>query len=136
MAKHQKNNPSQQHESVLRLLCVLLSLLSSFALVFYGISLVGSAAPGLHLSVFAYVTIAYGLGNVAILSLAWTTRVAGSSMAYQLLAFSYFGIFVVDTLKRGIDASNEVIGLLLLAAILYSNGMAIRKVVERPPRQG
>ncbi|PLX86744.1 MAG: hypothetical protein C0614_03660 [Desulfuromonas sp.] len=134
MANHRKSSPSRQHETILRVLCVVLSLLSSFALVFYGISLIGRATPGLHLSVFAYVTIAYGLGNIAILSLAWTSRVAGASMAYQLLALCYFGIFVVDTLKGGIGASNEVIGLLLLAAILYSNGLAIRKVVERPVR--
>lgn len=136
MTAQSKKNPSKLHETILRALFILLSVASSFALVFYGISLLSGSDTGLHLSTFAYVTMAYGLGNIAILSLAWRSRPQHATTVYQLIALCYFGVFVIDTLRGGLESSTEIVGLLLLAAVLCSNGIAISKVVDRPNPAG
>ncbi|MDT8441102.1 MAG: hypothetical protein RQ723_05545 [Desulfuromonadales bacterium] len=128
--------PAPQHDAILRLLAIILSLLTSFALVFYGLNLINSPHAGLHLSTFAYVTIAYGLGNVAILSLAWNSRIAAALPVHRLIAFCYFGIFAFDRFKGGFTSGRDLLILLVLAAVLYSNGVAVQKVIERPDKAG
>lgn len=134
--KQTEKSPAPQHEAILRLLAIVLSLLTSFALVFYGISLLNSPHAGMHLSTFAYVTLAYGLGNVAILSLAWNSRIAAALAVHRLIAFCYFGIFAFDLFKAGVWSGRELLLLLVLAAVLLGNGVAVKKVIERPGKSG
>jgi len=116
---------------VLMISLIALTVLSSFFLTYYGVNIVMSGtAPGSTLT-FSYITIAYGLGSLAVLSLAWSSREAWSVTVIKLFAFCYLGVVVMDTFRDGLQGGLEVIRILVLAVILCGNWLAVKKVVER-----
>ena len=107
------------------------TVLTSFFLTFYGVNVVMSgAAPGSSLT-FSYVTIAYGLGSLAILSLAWSSREVWCVMVIKLFALCYLGVVLMDILRDGLQGVEEIILVLPLAVVLGANWLAVKKVVER-----
>jgi hypothetical protein len=109
-----------------------LSLLSSFAFVYYGVNVISGGMATQWLTTFAYVTAGYGLGNIAILSLAWNSRSSWAVNANMVIAFSYLGVFVIDAVNLGVDGPMELIGILMVALILWCNWMTIKTVIARP----
>ena len=108
----------KKSENSIMYLFLTLSVLSSFAFVYYGVNVISGGMATQWLTAFAYVTAGYGLGNIAILSLAWNSRSSWAVNANMLIAFSYFGVFVIDAVNLGIDDLSELIGILMVALIL------------------
>ena len=107
------------------------TVLTSFFLTYYGVNIVMSGtAPGGTLT-FSYVTIAYGLASLAILSLAWSSRETWCVTVIKLFAFCYLGVVIMDMFRDGLQGAQEVIPVLALAFVLCANWLAIKKVVER-----
>jgi len=107
------------------------TVLTSFFLTFYGVNVVMSGtAPGSSLT-FSYVTIAYGLGSLAVLSLAWSSREAWCVTVIKLFALCYLGVVVMDMFRDGLQGVLEIITVLILAVALCVNWLAVKKVVER-----
>lgn len=107
------------------------TVLTSFFLTFYGVNVVMSgAAPGNTL-MFSYVTIAYGLGSLAILSLAWSSREAWCVTVIKLFALCYLGVVIMDMFRHGLQGVQEIIPVLALTVALCANWLAVKKVVER-----
>lgn len=116
---------------VLMISLIALTVLTSFFLTYYGVNIVMSGtAPGSTLT-FSYVTIAYGLGSLAILSLAWSSRERWSEKVIKMFALCYLGVVVMDTFRDGLQGSLEILRILVLAAVLCCNWLAVKKVVER-----
>ena len=110
---------------------IALTVLSSFFLTFYGVNIVMSGtAPDATLT-FSYVTIAYGLGSLAILSLAWSSREVWCVTVIKLFALCYLGVVLMDILRDGLQGVEEIILVLPLAVVLGANWLAVKKVVER-----
>lgn len=110
---------------------IVLSVLTSFIFISYGMSIVMADSPARGLMVFAYVTIAYGLANVAILSVAWSSRDAWSNGASKFIAMCFFGVFIMETMNAGMKSPLGVVGILVLVLVLWANCFAVKKVVER-----
>ena len=107
------------------------TVLTSFFLTFYGVNIVMSGtAPDATLT-FSYVTIAYGLGSLAILSLAWSSREAWCVTVIKLFALCYLGVVIMDMFRDGLQGMLEIIPVLALAAVLCANWLAVKMVVER-----
>jgi hypothetical protein len=116
---------------VIMISLIALTVLSSFFLTYYGVNIVMSGtAPGSTLT-FSYVTIAYGLGSLAILSLAWSSRETWSVTVIKLFALCYLGVVVMDAFRHGLQDGLEIIRILALAVVLCANWLAVKKVVER-----
>ena len=64
----------KKHDVIFMVGLIVLSAVSSFLFTFYGLTTIMSGGATQQSTVFAYVTVAYGLGNLAILSLAWSSR--------------------------------------------------------------
>ena len=119
------------HDTILMFGLMLLSVISSFLLVAYGMSIVMSDKAAHGIVVFAYVTVGYGLANVAILSIAWGSREAWAIAASKFISLCFLGVFVMDMINAGMKSSLGAVGILVLALILSANWLAIKKVVER-----
>lgn len=122
----------KQQDKTLLIGFIVLSVLSSFGFIYYGVGVISDKMASQWLSTFAYVTTAYGMGNVAILSLAWNTRSNWAPNVNMLLGISYLGVFVMDAFKIGIQGPLEMVGILGVAVVLWCNWMTVKKVVERP----
>ena len=110
---------------------IALTVLTSFFLTYYGMNIVMSGtAPGSTLT-FSYITIAYGLGSLAVLSLAWSSREAWCVTVIKLFALSYLGVVVLDTMRDGLQGSMDILRILALAVVLCGNWLAVKSVVER-----
>jgi hypothetical protein len=119
------------HDLLFLIGLIVLSVLTSFIFISYGMSIVMADSPARGLMVFAYVTIAYGLANVAILSVAWSSRDAWSNGASKFIAMCFFGVFIIETLNAGMKSPLGVVGILVLVLVLWANCFAVKKVVER-----
>lgn len=116
---------------VLMIGLIAITVLTSFFLTFYGVNVVMSGtAPGSTLT-FSYVTIAYGLASLAILSLAWSSREAWCVTVIKLFALCYLGVVIMDTFREGLQGIPEIIRVLALTVVLFANWLAVKKVVER-----
>jgi hypothetical protein len=122
----------KQQEKVLLISFIVLSVLSSFAFIYYGVGVISDVMASRWLTIFAYVTTAYGMGNMAVLSLAWSTRSSWAAHVNMVMALSYLGVFVMDVVNIGIQGGLEIVGILGVAVVLWCNWMTIKKVVERP----
>lgn len=120
----------KKQETILLFGLLILSALSSFLFVMYGVNVINSGREP-WVTTFAYVTVAYGLGNIAILSVAWSSRDVWAAAANKLIALCYFGVFVMDSVNAGIKSSAEILAIMLLALILLANWFAVKKVIER-----
>jgi hypothetical protein len=110
---------------------VILSVLTSFAFIFYSMGVITGGSASRWLVVFAYVTGGYGLGNIAVLSVAWNTREKWALEVHKLIALCYLGVFTMDALKAGFRSGYEIFGILVLALVLWANWLAVKKVIQR-----
>lgn len=121
----------KKHDSILMVGLMVFSALTSFMFIFYGMNVIMAESPPAWSMTFAYLTAAYGLANIAILSVAWSSRQSWSGTANKFIALCYLGAFVMDTVNAGIKGGLEVAGILILALILYVNWLAVGKVAAR-----
>ena len=117
-----------QQEKILLYGFAAFSVLSSFLLVFYAVNVNFSPAASDWLQAFAYVAGGYGLFNIYILSWAWRSQAAWAINANLVIAACFFGVFVLDIIKDGLQQpATELGGLIGLAAILVINWLAVKK---------
>jgi hypothetical protein len=121
----------KRQESILLAMFVILSVLTSFAFIFYSVGVITGGSASRWMVVFAYVTGGYGLGNVAVLSAAWNTRAGWAPDAHKLIALCYLGVFIMDVVKAGFSSGYEIFGILVLALVLWTNWLAVKKVIQR-----
>ncbi len=105
--------------------------LSSFVFVYYALGILTAPAAPEWDKVFAYVTAGYGLGNIYILSAAWRGGGTWPAWANKLFAFCFFGVFLLDMWKTGVESSLEYVGALGVAGVLWLNWFAVKKAGVR-----
>lgn len=121
----------KKHDIIFLTGLIVLSVLTSFAFIFYGMNIImeGTAVRGVM--IFAYVTTSYGLANVAILSVAWGSRNEWSNGASKFIAMCYLAVYALETMNAGLKGPLGVVGILVLVLILFGNCYTVKKVVER-----
>jgi hypothetical protein len=82
-------------------------------------------------TVFAYVCIAYGLGSLAVLSLAWSSREVWAVTAIKLFGFCFVGVCVIDFFRKGVQDTLGVAAIIIVVIAASANWLAVKKVVER-----
>ena len=120
-----KNNP------MLMIGLISLSILLSFLFVLYGLNIIMSDEAAHGITIFAYVTISYGLANIAILSIAWSNREAWATGASKFISLCFLGVFIMDMINAGMKSAVGVVGILALALALCINWFAVKTVIER-----
>ncbi len=111
---------------------VLFSAISSFVFVFYAVSINLSGTGSQWLKIFAYVAGGYGLMNIYILSLAWSTRAAWTIKANMLIGACFFGVFAMDSIREGFkDGAAGFGGVSGLAYVLWLNWLTVKKLCQR-----
>jgi hypothetical protein len=121
----------KRQEGVLLAMFVILSVLTSFAFIFYSVGVITGGSASRWMTVFAYVTGGYGLGNIAVLSAAWNTRAEWAPAAHKLIALCFLGVFIMDVVRAGLSSGYEIFGILVLAFVLWTNWLAVKKVIRR-----
>lgn len=121
----------KKHDTILMFGLIGLSAITSFFFVLYGMNVILSESAPRSIMTFAYVTTAYGLANIAILSLAWSTREAWADGASKFISLCYLSVFVMDMVNAGMKSSLSVPGILALVVVLVANWFAIQKVITR-----
>jgi len=121
----------KRQEGILLAMFVILSVLTSFAFIFYSMGVITGDGASRWMVVFAYVTGGYGLGNIAVLSAAWNTRANWTPDVHKLIALCYLGVFIMDVVKAGFSSGYEIFGILVLALVLWTNWLAVKKVIQR-----
>lgn len=119
-----------KHDSIFLTGLILLSILTSFMFIFYGMGIIMSHGVAGPVMTFAYVTTAYGLANMAILSIAWTSRDASAGAVSKLVALCFLGVFIMNRFMAGFHLI-DIASVLALALMLALNFFAVKKVVER-----
>lgn len=102
--------------------------LVSFVFVYYALGVLNTPQAPQWDRVFAYVAIGYGLGNLYILSAAWRFKGNWSLWAHKLIALCFFGVFAIDLWRSGIRTGYELIGGLGMAAVLWLNWYAVKRL--------
>jgi hypothetical protein len=121
----------KRQEGILLAMFAILSVLTSFAFIFCSVGVITGGSASRWMVVFAYVTGGYGLGNIAVLSAAWNTRAKWAPEVHKLIALCYLGVFIMDVVKAGFNSGYEVFGILVLAFVLWTNWLAVKKVIQR-----
>lgn len=121
----------KRQDGILLAMFVILSVFTSFAFVFYGLGILTGHSASRWMVVFAYVTAGYGLGNIAVLSVAWNTRAEWAPGVHKLIALCYFGTFILDVAKAGFSSGYEIFGIFIIALVLWTNWLAVKKVIQR-----
>ena len=121
----------KKHDIIFLVGLVVLSALTSFVFISYGLNIILSDKVSRGPQVFAYVTTSYGLANIAILSIAWNSREVWSNTASKFIAMCFFAVFIMDTINAGMKSPLGVVGILVLALILVLNCFTVKKVVDR-----
>ena len=120
-----------KHDFVIMVGLIALHVLSSFLLTFYGMNIVMSGKAPDSALVFAYVAIAYGLGSLTVLSLAWGSREAWAVTASKLFGFSFAGVCIIDFVRYGLNSNLGAAAIVFVVVIVCANWLAVKKVVER-----
>ena len=118
-------------DAVLRTGFAIFSAITSFAFVFFGVSVITGEFPSHWMSAVAYVAGGYGLANIYILSWAWRNQADWPMLANKFFALCFLGVLVVDAISQGINNLTQVLVLLGLACVLVINWFAIKKVCQR-----
>ena len=105
--------------------------LTSFVFVYYAVGILTAAHAPEWDEVFAYVTAGYGLGNIYILSAAWRGGASWPLWANKLIAFCFFGVFLLDMWKTGVENPLEYLGALGVAGVLWLNWYAVKQICRR-----
>ena len=121
----------KKHDTILMYGLTGVSVISSFLFVMYGMSIILSKIADQGLMVFAYVTTAYGLANIAILSVAWSSRESWAEGANKFIALCFLGVFVMDMVNKGMKSPLSAVGILFVALIMLANWFAVKKVITR-----
>ena len=121
----------KKHDTILMYGLSGVSIISSFLFIMYGMNIILSDVAAHGLMVFAYVTTAYGLANIAILSLAWSSRESWADGANKFIALCFLGVFVMDMVNKGMKSPLSAVGILFVALILTANWFAVKKVISR-----
>jgi len=121
----------KKHDTIIMFGLIVFSALTSFMFASYGMNIILAPSPPVWGLTFAYVTTAYGLANIAILSIAWSSRQPWATVANKFIALCYLGAYIMDAVNGGFKSSLEVVGILLLALVLLTNWLAVKKVVAR-----
>lgn len=117
-----------EQQSIFRIGLAVFSGLVSFMFVFYGVSILMSGPVSEWPKIYAYVSAGYGLGNIYILSAAWRSNTTWPAWANKLIALCFFGVFLIDKWKGGMESALELIGVAIVAAVLALNWYAVRVV--------
>lgn len=120
-----------KHDNVFMTGLIVLSVLSSFMFIFYGMGIIMAQGVTTAVMTFAYVAAAYGLANMAILSLAWSSREAWSGAVSKLVALCFLGVFIMNRFMAGFRLV-DLASVAALALVLSLNYFAVKKVSERP----
>lgn len=120
-----------KHDYIIMVGLIALCVLSSFLFTFNGINIVMSGQAPNSALVFAYVMIAYGLGSLAVLSIAWSSREAWSVTAVKLFGFCFLGVCIMDFVRSDMQGKLGISGLVIVAVVVCANWLAVKKVVER-----
>lgn len=120
-----------KHDFIIMIGLIALSVLSSFLFTFYGMNIVMSDNAPDNALLFAYVTIAYGLASLAVLSLAWSSREVWAISASKLFGLCFTGVCIMDFIRTGMQDKLGISGVVIVAVIACANWMAVKKVVER-----
>ena len=121
----------KQHDTILMYGLSGISVISSFLFILYGMNIIMSETAAHGIMVFAYVTTAYGLANVTILSLAWSSRESWAEVANKFIALCFLGVFMMDMVNAGMKSRLGVVGILFVALIMLANWFAVKKVITR-----
>lgn len=121
-----------RQETILRGGFTLLSIVTSFFFVAFGIGALHASRGATWLPIFGYVTAGYGLIYIYLLSWAWRSRADWTPMACKLIALCFLGVFSVQIYQSGNFSGSNLVSILLLAATLWVNWLTIRKQVDRP----
>ena len=119
-----------KHDTIILFGLIALSVLTSFFMTFYGINVVMSKGATQNVLVFAYVAIAYGLGSLAVLSIAWSSRERWAVTAIKLFAICFMGVYIMDLVRKGLQVES-LASVVVLAVLLTVNWFVVKKVVER-----
>jgi hypothetical protein len=115
-------------DKIIRSGFALFSLITSFLFVYYAVTIFTGDAGTSHLKMFAYVAGGYGLMNTYILSWAWRTQARWTLTANSVISACFFGVFLMDMLRGGLQDSKQVGVLVGLAVVLGINWFTIRKL--------
>jgi hypothetical protein len=121
----------KQHDTILMYGLSGVSVISSFLFIMYGMSIILSETAAQAGIIFAYVTTAYGLANIAILSVAWSSLESWAEGANKFIALCFLGVFVMDMLNAGMKSRLGIVGILFVALIMLANWFAVKKVISR-----
>lgn len=121
----------QKSDSILPKGLAVFSVLTSFAFVYYGVSMLASDSSSSWAEAFAYICAGYGLGNIYILSWAWRGGGKWPSWTNKLIALCFFAAFVLDLWKEEVAGNLEYVGVLGIAGILWLNWLAVRNASQR-----
>jgi hypothetical protein len=121
----------KQHNPFLMIGLIALSVLTSFLFISYGMNIIMSDKAAHGILTFAYVTTAYGLANIAILSIAWSSREPWATGASKFIALCYLGVFIMDMINAGMKSVFGAVGILVLVLVLCLNWFAVKTVIER-----
>jgi len=122
-----------KQDKILRIGYALFSAITSFVLVFYTVSVLGSESASEWLKAFAYVAGGYGMMNIYILSWAWRSRPSWAPSANLVIAVCFFGVVIMDLIRDGLKDGTQMIGVLGLAVVLGINWFAV-KTLCRPEK--
>ncbi len=120
----------KQHDSILALAFAAFSALVSFVFVYYALGILSAEHAPRYERVYAYVAAGYGLGNIYILSAAWRGS-AWTMWANKLIAFCFFGVYLMDLLQTGVASPLEYGRALVVAGVLWLNWFAVKKIARR-----
>ena len=121
----------KNQQAMLRTGFAVFSAISSFAFIFFAVSILTGEDATQWLKAFAYVAGGYGLANIYILSWTWRNRADWPMLANKFFALCFFGVFVVDMISQGVDNFMEVLGAIGLAGVLMINWFAIKKLCQQ-----
>lgn len=108
-----------------------LSALTSFAFVFFGLSVVANEGLQQGGAIFAYVTAGYGLGNIYVLSSAWRSGGSWPAAASKLMGLCFLAVLVFETINTGMTSPIILLGRLGVVLVLWANWFSIKKISTR-----
>ncbi len=108
-----------KHDTIFLIGLIILSILTSFMFIFYGMGIIMAHSVAGSAMIFAYVATAYGLANIAILSIAWSSRDAWSGAVSKLVALCFLGVFIMNRFMAGFQLV-DLASLVGLAVVLVA----------------
>lgn len=118
-------------DTILRTGFAAFSVISSFAFVYFAVSILTGDGSTQWMRALAYVAGGYGLSNIYILSWAWRNRADWPLWANKFFALCFFGVVVVDTISQGIYNLTQFLVIAGLAGVLWINWFALKIICRR-----